>query len=105
MLTPEQFAKIFKAVADPTRQKLMLLLRKNGEMNVGELAKHLKLAQPTVSQHLKILKDAGALNSRKAGQQIYYAVCSERICDAMSAFMKIYQEGGGDDDQKRTRQT
>lgn len=90
--TAEQFSKIFKAVADPTRQKLMMLLREHGESNVGDIAKALSVAQPTASQHLRILKETGAVLSRKAGQQVYYRVCSVRLCDALGEFVQVYQE-------------
>lgn len=89
--TAEQLSKIFKAVGDPTRQKILLLLRQNGEMTVGDIVKHLKVAQPTVSQHLRILKEARAVLSRKSGQQIYYRLYSNRLCDALGEFIAIYQ--------------
>ena len=87
----KKFTKIFKALADTSRQKIMLHLRRKGEMSVGDIVRELELAQPTVSQHLRVLKEAGALKSRRLGQEIHYSVCNEMICDVMTAFLKIYK--------------
>ena len=68
-----------------------MLLRQNGEMTVGDIVSRLEVAQPTVSQHLRILKEVQALLSRKSGQQIYYRLCSDRLCDALGDFIAIYK--------------
>ena len=85
------FTKIFKALGESSRQEIMSLLRTKGEMRVGDLVKELGLAQPTVSQHLRVLKEAGVLKSRRVGQEMHYSVCSEKICDVVSVFLKMYQ--------------
>lgn len=87
-----QLSKIFKAVADPTRQRILLLLREKGELSVGEIAKALNATQPATSQHLRVLKEAEALLTRRSGQQIYYRLCSTRLCDAVGEFVKAYTE-------------
>jgi ArsR family transcriptional regulator len=84
------YSKFFKAVGDPSRQKIMKVLRKKGEMKVGDIVAKIKLAQPTVSQHLKVLADAGIVNVRKQGQESYYALCNTTIYDVISGFMKHY---------------
>lgn len=94
-MTPQtalQLSKIFKAVADPNRQRIMFLLREKGELRVGDIAAALDLTQPATSQHLRVLKEAEALLSRKSGLQIYYRLCSERLCDAVGEFVQVYQE-------------
>lgn len=85
-------SKIFKAVADPTRQRILLLLRENAELTVGEIAQALNATQPATSQHLRVLKEAEALLCRKSGQQIYYRLCSTRLCDAIGEFVEIYTQ-------------
>jgi ArsR family transcriptional regulator, arsenate/arsenite/antimonite-responsive transcriptional repressor len=85
-------SKIFKAVADPNRQRIMFLLREKGELSVGDIAAALNLTQPATSQHLRVLKEAEALLSRKSGLQMYYCLCSERLCDAVGDFVQVYQE-------------
>lgn len=85
------FSHVFKALADPTRQRILELLRANEEMTVTGITGHFNVAQPTISQHLKVLKDAGALKTRRAGQQIYYRICNVAMYDAMERFMETYE--------------
>jgi DNA-binding transcriptional ArsR family regulator len=85
------YSKFFKAIGDPSRQKIMKVLRKRGELKVGDIVKPIKLAQPTVSQHLKVLADAGVVKVRKQGQESYYALCNSTIYDVIAEFMKHYR--------------
>lgn len=66
----------FKAMADPTRLRLLSLVAANegGEACVCDLNEPLDLSQPTVSHHLKILVDAGLLTRTKRGTWSYYAL-------------------------------
>ena len=84
------YSKFFKAIGDPSRQKIMSMLREKGEMKVGDIVSRMKLAQPTVSQHLKVLADAGVVTVRKQKQESYYALCNTTIYDVISEFMKHY---------------
>jgi DNA-binding transcriptional ArsR family regulator len=87
-----RFSQIFKALADETRQHILELLRKNGEMTVNDISSHFKLAQPTISQHLKVLKAVEALKVRKDGQRVFYRLCNIEMYDAMEAFMETYEQ-------------
>lgn len=88
----EDFSRIFKALADTTRQQILELLRHNNEMTVSDIASHFDLAQPTISQHLKVLMGAGALKMRKDGQWAYYRICNINMYDAMETFIQIYRK-------------
>ena len=59
-------ARLFKALGDPTRLKIIEFLR-SGEKCVCEIVPHLGLPQPTVSRHLKILRESGLVRFRKDG--------------------------------------
>ncbi|MCD6241585.1 winged helix-turn-helix transcriptional regulator, partial [Candidatus Bathyarchaeota archaeon] len=59
-------AKVFKALADPVRLKIIEFLR-DGEKCVCEIIPHVDIAQPLVSRHLKILRDSGLVRVRKEG--------------------------------------
>ena len=63
----------FQALADPTRLRIVALLRIM-ELSVGELAQVLGQSQPRVSRHLKILGDAGVLDRRKEGSWVFVAL-------------------------------
>ncbi|MCW3836550.1 ArsR/SmtB family transcription factor [Sphingomonas canadensis] len=64
---------IFRALADPTRLRILALLRKM-ELSVGELAQVLAQSQPRVSRHVKILCDAGLAERRKEGSWVFVAL-------------------------------
>lgn len=68
---------LFKCLADETRLKCVLLVREQGELCVCELTWALELSQPKVSRHLAQLRDCGLLNTRRAGQWVYYAINSD----------------------------
>lgn len=66
----------FKALSDPTRLKLVLLLRQNETLCVCDLTEILEQPQPTVSRHLNHLKRAGILSSERKGTWIWYQLDS-----------------------------
>lgn len=63
----------FKALADPTRRKILELLSQ-GEMTAGDIAAHFAMAKPSVSHHLNILKSAGLVTDERRGQNIVYCL-------------------------------
>jgi DNA-binding transcriptional ArsR family regulator len=81
-------ADIFSVIADPTRRQLLSLLLERyvsaesatasgaseGEYSVSELVGHLELSQPTVSKHLKVLRDASLVAVREEGQHRFYKI-------------------------------
>ena len=71
----ERVAAIAKALADPVRLTLVDVLRKHaGKVCVCELVPLFDLSQPTVSHHLKVLRDAGLVDSERRGLWAYYYV-------------------------------
>ena len=54
----------FKAISDERRRKILFILGKQ-DANAGEIARRFKISQPTVSNHLKILKEAGLIKEKK----------------------------------------
>lgn len=66
----------FSAVGDPTRQAILVVLLASdfGGIRVGEIAKMAHLTRPSVSHHLKILKEAGIVGMRKEGTKNYYYI-------------------------------
>lgn len=69
-----QMSKIFTALGDEQRQRILLTFGKDEELNVTQLASASALSRPAVSHHLKALRDAGALTSRKQGREVYYRI-------------------------------
>ena len=62
----------FLALAEPNRRKIMELLAANGNLSATDIYKKFKSTPPAVSQHLKVLTDAGLLTMRREGQFNYY---------------------------------
>jgi len=62
---------VFRAIADPTRRAILDLLMA-GERAVNDLLASFKMSQPAISQHLKVLRDAGLVAERRAGRQRLY---------------------------------
>jgi DNA-binding transcriptional ArsR family regulator len=66
-------ARLFSALGDETRIKIVKLLSE-GERNVDDLTRMLSLSQPTISHHLRILRENGLVQSEKRGRSIYYSL-------------------------------
>lgn len=69
-----ELSKVFKALADPVRLRLLSMIasRAGGEVCVCDLTPAFDLAQPTISHHLKLLKQAGLIDSERRGTWVYY---------------------------------
>ncbi|MHA7240141.1 ArsR/SmtB family transcription factor [Arthrobacter sp. TMS1-12-1] len=64
---------VFAVIAEGTRRQILETLR-DGDMAVGELVIELQVSQPTVSKHLKVLREAGLVSMRAQGQKRYYSL-------------------------------
>ena len=71
----KKFIRVMKALSDPNRVKVVKMLQQK-EMCVCEIQFALGLAQPTVSKHLRILEDAGLVQSKKSGLWVNYSLSS-----------------------------
>jgi DNA-binding transcriptional ArsR family regulator len=71
-------AKLFKALSDPVRLDILEFLR-DGEKCVCEIIPHVKLVQPVVSRHLKILKECGVVRYRKDQNRRLYSITDQQI--------------------------
>lgn len=69
---------VFNAIAEPQRREILVLLR-DGERPVTELAQELKIAQPAASKHLRVLREVGLVRDRKAGKQRLYGLVASGL--------------------------
>lgn len=76
-----EMAARFKALADPVRLQLLssVASRAGGEACVCDISAGVEVSQPTISHHLKVLRDAGLLTSRRRASWVYYAVVPEAL--------------------------
>ncbi|HEX9715099.1 MAG TPA: metalloregulator ArsR/SmtB family transcription factor [Desulfurivibrionaceae bacterium] len=81
-------AEIFKVLSVETRVKIIELLKANGALGVKEISNRLGITLPAVSQHLKILKQAGLVRSERQGYWIPYSINE----DAMEGCREILNE-------------
>ena len=86
--TAQQLARVFKALGDPTRVKLMAMIvgSSEGEMCVCDLTEPVGLSQPTVSHHMKLLVEAGLATREQRGKWAYYQPTTGTLADAARAF-------------------
>jgi ArsR family transcriptional regulator len=83
-------AQVFKALGDPVRLRLVSLIgaHQGGEVCVCDLTAAFDLTQPTISHHLKVLREAGIIESERRGTWVYYwlvAAALERMSALLSA--------------------
>jgi DNA-binding transcriptional ArsR family regulator len=69
----QSLAQIFRIFGDPTRLRILMTLTE-GEQNVTQICKKLRISQPTVSRHLSILKMSRIAEARRDGKEIYYSI-------------------------------
>ena len=75
----DQLAAQFKALADPTRVAIVNCLSAADEVCVCNLTDTFDLSQPTISHHLKILREAGLVESSRRGTWAYYRLVPEKL--------------------------
>jgi ArsR family transcriptional regulator, arsenate/arsenite/antimonite-responsive transcriptional repressor len=71
---PKSCSMCFKALGVPSRLKIYKYLAENGKSTVSDVVKVVKLTQPTVSYHLKEMKELGLLANSRVGKEVYYRV-------------------------------
>jgi ArsR family transcriptional regulator, arsenate/arsenite/antimonite-responsive transcriptional repressor len=88
---------LFDVLADSTRRDIVQLLhshhRNSTEMSVGELVEALELTQPTVSKHLKVLRESGLVSVREEGQHRYYRLDPDSLSPVTTWLIGL--TGGG----------
>lgn len=81
-------AQFCNALADPNRILLLYKLAEHPK-NVSNLAEEINLPQPTVSRHLKVLRDRGMVTSERDGQAVFYSLVDRRIIKALDLLKAI----------------
>ncbi len=79
--TTDLVARYFRGLGDPTRLRILELLREEGELSVGELGARLGVAQPKVSNHLACLRWCGFVEARREHRVVYNRIADERVPD------------------------
>jgi DNA-binding transcriptional ArsR family regulator len=95
MVNPEEIPETVtfaKALADNTRQRIMELCCCN-PMTVNELVEAMQVAQPTVSHHLAILRNAGLVHVERRGKNILYQINQEKLAENCCKVARVFAPG------------
>lgn len=92
------FGDTFKALSDPTRREILVLLR-GGSMTAGQIVEHFDTTGATVSHHLSILRQAGLIEDHKDGKYIYYELNTTVFQEVLAWIQNLMKE---DIDEKDT---
>ena len=85
-------ARVFNALGDEHRQRILLTFERGEHLNVGQLASVSTLSRSAVSHHLKILKEAGVLESRKVGKEVYFWVAKDHLETTLQSVLGYLRE-------------
>jgi ArsR family transcriptional regulator len=85
-------ARVAKALAHPARVAILRVLLNRNACVCGDIVEELPLAQSTVSQHLKVLKEAGLIQGTIDGPSVCYCADPAAVASAMSAFQSLLGE-------------
>jgi len=77
----ERAAEVFRALSVPNRMHILMLLKGRGPLPVKTIAETLELSSPAVSQHLKVLRQAGLVRSERHGYYVPYEVNAHALSD------------------------
>lgn len=83
---------VWKALADPTRRKILSLLKKQ-DMNAGEIADEFNMTKPSISNHLNILKQADLVDAEKQGQNVVYSLKTSVLEDILGMLSDLTKRG------------
>ncbi|HLD27536.1 MAG TPA: autorepressor SdpR family transcription factor [Patescibacteria group bacterium] len=83
--------KTFKALSDPSRRKILELLKKKS-MSAGEISEHFKITLPSLTHHFNILKEADLISQERSGQQIIYTLNLSVMDEVLDGYFKIFQK-------------
>jgi DNA-binding transcriptional ArsR family regulator len=96
MGTTEQMAEMFKVLSDPTRLRLVQLLAGDRTLCVNALARRLGVTQSAVSQHLRLLRQAGLVASARQGSFVHYSLKTDRLSVLRKRLRDIAGAGSAD---------
>ncbi len=85
-------AELCKTLANPKRLEILEILKEHPEVSVNELSDLLEIPKANTSQHLAVLRQAGVVDTRKDGINVYYSLRSTKISEACSLTRQILLE-------------
>lgn len=80
--------EVFEAIAQPTRRRILRLLAEE-ERSVGSVAAEFELTQPAISQHLRVLREAGLVSERRDGPRRLYSLRPDGLVDLQGFLAEV----------------
>ena len=87
-------AKVFVALGDEHRQRILLTFEKGERLTVGQIAEVATLSRPAVSHHLKILRDAGVLAAQRTGREVYLRINRDVLEETLATVLDYVRAEG-----------
>src|SRR5262245_28596105 len=88
----QAIAKVFVALGDEQRQRILLTFGKGERLNVSRIAESSTLSRPAVSHHLKILRQAGVLRREKIGKEVYFWIDKPLLKGTLASVLEYVSE-------------
>ncbi|MCB2341462.1 autorepressor SdpR family transcription factor [Clostridium estertheticum] len=92
----------FKALADPTRRKIILLLKEK-DLTAGEIAEHFNMTKPSISHHLNALKQSLLVTDERKGQYIYYSLNTTVFQEVTNWFFNATHVNEGESENEKDK--
>ena len=83
----KDMSKVFTALGDEHRQRILLTFEPGERLNVGQIAEVSTLSRSAVSHHLKILREAGVLDSRKEGKEVFFWLNKDFLRETLASVL------------------
>lgn len=88
----EENQALLMALGDPSRQKIFLLMADTVRQSVGEIAAAMEVSRPTVSHHIKILRDADLVREQRIGVRRYYYPCFDSHIGTLKRMVALLEQ-------------
>ncbi|MCC6657047.1 MAG: helix-turn-helix transcriptional regulator [Rhodocyclaceae bacterium] len=83
----KDMSRVFTALGDEHRQRILLTFEPGERLNVGQIAEVSTLSRSAVSHHLKILREAGVLDSRKEGKEVFFWLNKDFLRETLASVL------------------
>lgn len=87
-------SRVFTALGDEHRQRILLTFEPGERLNVGQVVEVSTLSRSAVSHHLKVLREAGVLESEKEGKEVYFWLNKASLVDALETVTAFIRDKG-----------
>jgi len=88
-ITPKRRDLVFRAISDPTRREILSILRAD-QQTVGSIAHNFRMSRPAISKHLRVLRSAGLVETRRYGTKTRCTL-NARPLEAVNAWLRDYE--------------